>query len=110
MKTSTRDSKPVAKSVRVSPAATKRPRWNVERHARWQKQVSRGKLSRSDWLQPAQTGGWATSPAPTLAASAHQTGESAQSAGIKSGRDVPKIAHRFNGGYPANPIESRRDG
>jgi antitoxin (DNA-binding transcriptional repressor) of toxin-antitoxin stability system len=44
----TRDSKPVAKLVRVSAAATKRPRWNMEDHARWQKKVSKGKISRSD--------------------------------------------------------------
>ncbi len=44
----TRDSKPVAKLVRVSTAAGKRPRWNVAEHARWQKAVSGGKPSRSD--------------------------------------------------------------
>jgi antitoxin (DNA-binding transcriptional repressor) of toxin-antitoxin stability system len=44
----TRDSKPVAKLVRVSTIADKRPRWNVDEHARWQKRVSGGKVSRSD--------------------------------------------------------------
>ena len=44
----TRDSKPVAKLVRVSAAAARRRRWNVEEHARWQKKVSSGKISRSD--------------------------------------------------------------
>jgi antitoxin (DNA-binding transcriptional repressor) of toxin-antitoxin stability system len=44
----TRDSKPVAKLVRVSNAAVKRPRWDVEAHARWQKKISGGKISRSD--------------------------------------------------------------
>ena len=44
----TRDSKPVAKLVRVSSVASKRPRWDVEEHARWQKKVSGGKMSRSD--------------------------------------------------------------
>jgi len=44
----TRDSKPVAKLVRVLPAATKRRRWNVQEHARWQKKVAGGKISRSD--------------------------------------------------------------
>ena len=44
----TRDSKPVAKLVRISSAAPKRPRWKVEEHARWQKKVSAGKISRSD--------------------------------------------------------------
>lgn len=44
----TRDSKPVAKLVRVTANATKRARWNPEEHARWQRKVSGGKLSRSD--------------------------------------------------------------
>ena len=44
----TRDSKPVAKLVRVSTADGKRPRWDLEQHARWQKKVSGGKVSRSD--------------------------------------------------------------
>jgi antitoxin (DNA-binding transcriptional repressor) of toxin-antitoxin stability system len=44
----TRDSKPVAKLVRVSGDAGKRPRWDPEAHARWQEKVSRGKISRSD--------------------------------------------------------------
>ena len=44
----TRDSKPVAKLVRISAAATPRPRWNPEAHAQWQRKVSGGRLSRSD--------------------------------------------------------------
>jgi hypothetical protein len=28
--------------------AIRRPRWNVKEHARWQKKVSGGKMSRSD--------------------------------------------------------------
>jgi antitoxin (DNA-binding transcriptional repressor) of toxin-antitoxin stability system len=44
----TRDSKPVARLVRLSPSASKRPRWNVEEHARWQKKVCGGKASSSD--------------------------------------------------------------
>ena len=44
----TRDSKPVAKLVRVVAGAHARPRWDAEAHARWQKKVSGGKKSRSD--------------------------------------------------------------
>jgi antitoxin (DNA-binding transcriptional repressor) of toxin-antitoxin stability system len=44
----TRDSKPVAKLVRVSAEADNRPRWDAEAHARWQKKVSGRKISRSD--------------------------------------------------------------
>ena len=44
----TRDSKPVAKLVRIQTATTKRPRWNVKEHARWQKEVSGGTMSHSD--------------------------------------------------------------
>jgi antitoxin (DNA-binding transcriptional repressor) of toxin-antitoxin stability system len=44
----TRDSKPVAKLVRVSGIAGKRPRWDARAHARWQKRVGGGKVSRSD--------------------------------------------------------------
>jgi antitoxin (DNA-binding transcriptional repressor) of toxin-antitoxin stability system len=44
----TRDSRPVAKLVRVVPTAARRPRWDPEEHARWQRKVSGGKLSRSD--------------------------------------------------------------
>ena len=44
----TRDGEPVAKLVRVAAAAHKRRRWNAEEHARWQKKVSGGKISRSD--------------------------------------------------------------
>jgi len=44
----TRDSKPVAKLVRVSSVANKRPRWDMDEHARWQKKVSGGTVARSD--------------------------------------------------------------
>jgi len=44
----TRDSKPVAKLVCVMDDGSKRPRWDAEAHARWQKKVSGGKISRSD--------------------------------------------------------------
>jgi len=44
----TRDARPVAKLVRVAPERAKRPRWDPEEHARWQKRVAGGKLSRSD--------------------------------------------------------------
>lgn len=44
----TRDSKPVAKLVRISSGASKRPRWDADAHARWQKKVSGGKISSSD--------------------------------------------------------------
>jgi antitoxin (DNA-binding transcriptional repressor) of toxin-antitoxin stability system len=44
----TRDSKPVARLVYVSEARNKRPRWDARAHARWQKKVSGGKISRSD--------------------------------------------------------------
>jgi antitoxin (DNA-binding transcriptional repressor) of toxin-antitoxin stability system len=40
----TRDSKPVAKLVRVMQAEPKRPRWNPEEHRRWIKKVFRKKL------------------------------------------------------------------
>jgi antitoxin (DNA-binding transcriptional repressor) of toxin-antitoxin stability system len=43
----TRDSKPVAKLVRVSEAPARRPRWDAEAHGRWQKKVSGGKFSRT---------------------------------------------------------------
>jgi antitoxin (DNA-binding transcriptional repressor) of toxin-antitoxin stability system len=44
----TRDSKPVAKLVYVPPVTSRRPRWDVEEHARWQRKVSGGKMTRSD--------------------------------------------------------------
>ena len=44
----TRDSKPVAKLVCVSDGGGKRLRWDADAHARWQKKVSGGKISRSD--------------------------------------------------------------
>ena len=40
----TRDSKPVAKLVRIAPEQPKRKRWDPEEHARWQRKVSGGKL------------------------------------------------------------------
>lgn len=36
----TRDSKPVAKLVRIAPPSKKRPKWNAAAHARWQKKVA----------------------------------------------------------------------
>lgn len=44
----TRDSKPVAKLVKVAPEVDNRPRWDPVAHARWQKKVAGGKISRSD--------------------------------------------------------------
>jgi len=44
----TRDSKPVAKLVCLSPATSKRARWDAEEHARRQKKVCGGKMSSSD--------------------------------------------------------------
>ena len=44
----TRDSRPVAKLVRVPAESPGRSRWNAEEHARWQRKVAGGKLSRSD--------------------------------------------------------------
>ena len=44
----TRESRPVAKLVRVSPVESKRPRWNVQQHARWQREVCGGTALRSD--------------------------------------------------------------
>jgi antitoxin (DNA-binding transcriptional repressor) of toxin-antitoxin stability system len=44
----TRDSKPVAKLVRISPEKGERPRWNAQEHAQWQQKVSGGKISSSD--------------------------------------------------------------
>lgn len=44
----TRDSRPVAKLVRVATESHRRSRWNPQEHARWQRKVSGGKLSRSD--------------------------------------------------------------
>jgi antitoxin (DNA-binding transcriptional repressor) of toxin-antitoxin stability system len=44
----TRDSKPVAKLVSLPSSAARRPRWDVEEHARWQKRVAGGKISNSD--------------------------------------------------------------
>ncbi len=44
----TRDSKPVARLLRVAAEGPNRCRWNPEEHAQWQRRVSGGKLSRSD--------------------------------------------------------------
>ena len=44
----TRDGQPVAKLVRFSVTGSKRPRWNMKEHARWQRKVSSGRISRSD--------------------------------------------------------------
>jgi antitoxin (DNA-binding transcriptional repressor) of toxin-antitoxin stability system len=44
----TRDSKPVAKLVRVAAPGANRPRWNPREHALWQTKVSRGKISNSN--------------------------------------------------------------
>lgn len=40
----TRDSKPVAKLVRVTQSETKRPRWDPEEHRRWIKKVFGNKV------------------------------------------------------------------
>jgi antitoxin (DNA-binding transcriptional repressor) of toxin-antitoxin stability system len=39
----TRDSKPVARLMRVAEAAPKRPAWNAEAHKKWLKKVWRGR-------------------------------------------------------------------
>ncbi len=44
----TRDSRPVAKLVRIAAEDLQRPRWKAQAHARWQRKISGGKLSRSD--------------------------------------------------------------
>jgi len=43
----TRDSKPVAKLVRVVPQKPKRKRWNPEEHLRWLKKVYGNKMLES---------------------------------------------------------------
>jgi antitoxin (DNA-binding transcriptional repressor) of toxin-antitoxin stability system len=50
----TRDSKPVAKLVCASNEETRRPRWDAKAHARSQKKISGGKISRSD-ASPAES-------------------------------------------------------
>ncbi|HEV2330239.1 MAG TPA: hypothetical protein VGY56_15765 [Verrucomicrobiae bacterium] len=40
----TRDSKPVAKLVRVAPRKIKRKRWNPDEHMRWMKKVYGNKV------------------------------------------------------------------
>ena len=47
----TRDSKPVAKLVRIAPERTLRRRFDPVAHARWQRRVSGGKVSR--WVDRA---------------------------------------------------------
>jgi antitoxin (DNA-binding transcriptional repressor) of toxin-antitoxin stability system len=44
----TRDSKPVAKLVRISSQTGQRPRWNAQEHAQWQRKVGGGKILSSD--------------------------------------------------------------
>ncbi len=44
----TRDSRPVAKLVRVAPESSRRPRWNLQAHARWQQKVAGGRVWRSE--------------------------------------------------------------
>ena len=44
----TRDSKPVAKLVRIAPEQQKRKRWDPEEHARWQRKISGGILPPSE--------------------------------------------------------------
>jgi antitoxin (DNA-binding transcriptional repressor) of toxin-antitoxin stability system len=44
----TRDSKPVAKLVRVTLPEKPRRRWDAAAHARWQRKVSGGKIFQSD--------------------------------------------------------------
>lgn len=44
----TRDSRPVARLVRVANGNGKRPRWDACAHGSWQKKVSGGKILRSD--------------------------------------------------------------
>jgi antitoxin (DNA-binding transcriptional repressor) of toxin-antitoxin stability system len=44
----TRDSRPVAKLVYVTSNASRRPRWDMKAHARWQKRISGGRISGSD--------------------------------------------------------------
>ena len=53
----TRDSKPVAKLVRVGQAEAKRPRWSPEAHRKWVKKVFRTKVfpSSDELLAAART-------------------------------------------------------
>jgi antitoxin (DNA-binding transcriptional repressor) of toxin-antitoxin stability system len=53
----TRDSKPVAKLVRLVPEKAKRKRWDPEAHARWQKKVFGNKMfpSSDEQLAAART-------------------------------------------------------
>jgi antitoxin (DNA-binding transcriptional repressor) of toxin-antitoxin stability system len=46
----TRDSRPVARLVRIAATTEKRRRWDAAAHARWQKKVGGGKLTSSDAL------------------------------------------------------------
>jgi hypothetical protein len=43
-----RDSRRVAKLVRVAADGPKHPRWNPKAHARWQSRISGGEVTRSD--------------------------------------------------------------
>jgi len=47
----TRDSKPVARLVRIVPEQKRRPRWDPEEHRRWQQKVNQGKVSH--WVDKA---------------------------------------------------------
>ncbi len=47
----TRDSKPVAKLVRIVPEPKKRPRWDPEEHRKWQERVNKGQVSH--WVDKA---------------------------------------------------------
>jgi antitoxin (DNA-binding transcriptional repressor) of toxin-antitoxin stability system len=44
----TRDAQPVARLIRFSNNAPQRRRWDAKEHARWQKKVAGGKISKSD--------------------------------------------------------------
>jgi antitoxin (DNA-binding transcriptional repressor) of toxin-antitoxin stability system len=47
----TRDSRPIAKLVRITPLKDTRPRFDPAEHARWQRKVSRGRATR--WVDRA---------------------------------------------------------
>jgi antitoxin (DNA-binding transcriptional repressor) of toxin-antitoxin stability system len=47
----TRDSRPVAKLVRIAPASRARQRFDPETHGAWQRKMARGKVSR--WVHRA---------------------------------------------------------
>ena len=56
----TRDSKPVAKLVRIVPEKARRKRWDPEAHARWQKKVWGNKMmpSSDEALRRARADRW----------------------------------------------------